>query len=254
MSKLTRSRDDAKDGFGKAETILFCADLGSVHIHTGRYNAALVESPSAQASVTLTGMRRMFLIEHNFVGFSQPHINYYVQDLDMNGFSITVERASFTPAGPQFELRLDLPESWTRQERIAAVCGNAYSGLDFLALLDEQILPSYMYQSAVTKQIFANDSDPFLTASRSFSNFAIAPSEWNHIKTITFIPYTARPLELTLIQTLNGQQVYRKAALQPGTIITQDAMDDSQDVVMWDDCQQDIMWDCAISISLDTDR
>lgn len=245
----------AKVAENEADVILFRADLGSIYINAELYNDAVSVTDVASQTIALTGTHRMFITEHNLVGFSRPHVNYYVEHLDMSGVNIAVESLTFTPTGPEIALKLDMPASWTRTERIAAVYGSERGGLDFLILLDGEPQPSYIFRSRGIKAVFGNDDDPFLTSPRILCEPSIAPSQWDAIQTITLIPYTSWPPELIIEKTVDGgQRVRNRVALRPGTVVTQDAMDDSEDMVIWEHWERDVMKDFAITIHLDDYR
>lgn len=61
-----------------------------------------------------------------------------VVDLDMTGVIIRVDSVKFTPTGLEVALQMDLPEGWTRAERIAAIQGGESGGLAFAILIDGQ--------------------------------------------------------------------------------------------------------------------
>jgi len=230
--------------------VLFKADLGTVTIDADAYTAVSHTSEGDQF-VTLSGTHRLFVQEWEYAK-DETYIHSYVRDLDMSGVTISVGSVSFTPAGLEVTLGLDLPESWTRAERIAAAQGGPNGGIDFIILIDgEEVSHPFLSIGSKSNASTSNKDDPFLTSPREFSNSSISPSQWDEIKTITFIPCTGWPGEASVVEVGSEEVVIEPTKLDPGAVVTAQVNKESTQLSDW---QEERMDDCAITINLDDYR
>lgn len=230
--------------------VLFKADLGTVTINADAYTAMSHTSEGDQ-SVTLSGTHRLFVQEWEY-DEDETYIHSYVRDLDMSGITISVGSVSFTPTGLEVTLNLDLPESWTRAERIAAAQGGPNGGIDFIILIDgEEASHPFLSIGSKSNAGTSNKDDPFLTSPREFSNSSISPSQWEEIKIITFIPCTGWPEEAFVVAVDSEQVVIEPTKLDPGAVVTAQVNKESTQLSGWKEERLD---DYAITINLDDYR
>lgn len=235
---------------GGSMVVLFNADLGAVTIDADAYTAVTSTKDGGQ-SVALCGTHRMFIREWGADG-NETCVCSYVSDLDMSGVTISVDSVSFTPTGLDVTLRLDLPESWTREERIAAVQGGETGGLDFIVLIDgQEIRHAFLSIASKGNADTDNKDDPFLTSPREFSNSTLSRSQWDAVKTITFVPCTGWPTELILEDLKNDRSELDRIRLDPGVVVTEQPEVTGTKATDW---QEDRMDDFAITIDLDDYR
>lgn len=229
---------------------LFRADLGSITIDADAYTAVTTEQSGGQ-SAALCGTHRMFIREWGADG-NETCVCSYVSDLDMSGVTISVDSVSFTPTGLDVTLRLDLPERWTRAERIAAVQGGETGGLDFIVLIDgQEIRHAFLSIASKGNADTDNKDDPFLTSPREFSNSTLSRSQWDAVKTITFVPCTGWPTELILEDLKNDRSELDRIRLDPGVVVTEQPEVTGTKATDW---QEDRMDDFALTINLDDYR
>lgn len=233
-----------------APVTLFQADLGMVTIDAEAYKNVTTEQSGGHA-VALSGTHRMYLTESerqrtgNFVHSS-------VVDLDMTGVSIRVDSVKFTPTGLEVTLQMDLPQEWSRAERIAAIQGGESGGLAFAILIDgQEIQHAFLSISSKGNADTDNKEDPFLTSKIVFSNSTLSRSQWDAVKTISFVPYTGWPTELILEDLQNNRQEIKRVKLEPGVIVTEQIDVTGTKRVDW---IVDRMDDCALTIQLDEYR
>ena len=233
---------------------LFRAELGTVTIDTDAY-AANVRKADADVSVTLSGTHRIFVDEWEYRGDDRSedaYVNYSVHDLDMSDVTITVEAVTFTPTGPEITVRLDLPESWTRTERIAVIRGVYFGGLQLITLVDgKEVEHLFKYQGTPENGAFDDDAEPFFTYRRVLYGSAIPPSGWESVKEITLIPCTSWPVEVS-VEDVNSEHWNRQMiALEPGVVVTLHVNHNSMG---YDDIREDRMTEHALTIRLDDYR
>ena len=238
------------DSKAHAPVTLFRADLGTVTIDAEAYENVTTEQPGGQF-VSLSGTHRMYLTEiesQKTGGF----VHSSVVDLDMTGVIIRVDSVKFTPTGLEVALQMDLPEGWTRAERIAAIQGGESGGLAFAILIDgQEIQHAFLSISSKGNAETENQDDPFLTSKIVFSNSTLSRSQWDAVKTITFVPYTGWPTELILEDLQNNRQEIDRVKLEPGVIVTEQIDVTGTKRVDW---IVDRMDDCALTIQLDDYR
>ena len=199
---------------------LFQADLGTVTIDADAYKNVTTELSGGQ-SVSLTGTHRMYLAEMESQK-TGDFVHSSVVDLDMTGVIIRVDSVKFTPTGMEITLQMDLPERWSRAERIAAIQGGESGGLAFVILIDgQEIQHAFLSISSKGNAETENKDDPFLTSKIVFSNSTLSRSQWDAVKSISFIPYTGWPTELILEDLRNNRQEISRVKLEPGVVITE---------------------------------
>ena len=239
-----------RDTKAAALVTLFKADLGTVSIDADAYTAVTTEQSGGQA-VSLSGTHRMYIHERETLP-TGCFVHSYVKDLDFSGVSIAVDSVKFTPTGLDVILRMDLPQAWSRPERLAAIQGGENGGIAFAIQIDgEQIQHAFLSISAKINADTDNKDDPFLTSQIVFSNSTLSRSQWDAVKTISFIPVTGWPTELILEDLLHDRQELERIKLDPGVVVTEQA-----DVTgtMRADWIEDRMDDAAITIQLDDYR
>ena len=154
--------------------------------------------------------------------------------------------------GLDITLQLNLPESWTRTERIAAAQGGESGGLDFVILVDGvEIRHAFLSIGSKANADIENKDDPFLTSPRVFSNSTLSRSQWDAVKTITFIPCLGWPSELVLEDLQNNRTELNRIRLDPGVTVTEQIDITGTVMVDW---QEDRMDDFALTINLDDYR
>lgn len=198
----------------------FQADLGTVTIDADAYKNVTTEQSGGQ-SVSLSGIHRMFITEWESLK-TGSFVHSYVVDLDMTGVTIRVDSVKFTPTGLEVTLQMDLPEQWSRAERIAAIQGGESGGLAFAILIDgQEIQHAFLSISSKGNADTDNKDDPFLTSKIVFSNSTFSRSQWDAVKTISFVPYTGWPTELILEDLRNNRQEINRVKLEPGVVVTE---------------------------------
>ena len=227
---------------------LFRVDLGTVTIDADAYAAVTSESALGQ-SVSLSGTHRMFVQEWD-TQEAGNFVRSYVVDLDMSGVQIQLETVTFTPTGLEVTLRMNLPENWSREERIAAIHGGESGGIGFAVLLDGQEI-QHAFASISNDANGADEDDPVLMGTIVFSNSTLSRSQWDAIKTISFIPYTGWPTELILEDLLHDRQELDRITLDPGVVVTEEVDVTGTSRVDW---IVDRMDDFALTITLDDYR
>lgn len=227
---------------------LFQADLGTVTIDADAYRSVTTEQPGGQ-SVTLSGTHRMYLKEMESLK-TGDFVHSSVVDLDMTGVVIRVDSVKFTPTGMEVTLQMDLLERWTRAERIAAIQGGENGGIGFAVLLDGQEV-KHAFASITNDTNGADKDDPLLTASIVFSNSTLSRSQWDAVKTISFVPYTGWPTELILEDLLHDRQELNRVKLEPGVIVTEQVDVTGTKRADW---IEDRLDDSALTIQLDDYR
>lgn len=239
-------RDVAND----STVTLFRADLGTVAIDADAHKSFSSTKVDGQA-VTLSGTHRMFIREWAAEDAAST-VYSYVRDLNMSGVTISVDSVSFTPTGLNVTLRLDLPESWSRTERIAAIQGGESGGLNFIVLIDgKEIRHAFLSIGSKGNAASDNKDDPFLTSLREFSNSTLSRSQWDEAKTITFIPCTGWPTELILEDLQKNREELNRILLEPGVTVIEQIDITGTKIVDW---QEDRMDDYALTIHLDDYR
>ena len=229
---------------------LFRADLGSVTIDADAYTAVTTEQSGGQ-SVSLSGTHRLLVEEWDLDG-DDPAIHSYVSDLDFSGVNIAVDTVRFTPSGLDVTLRMDLPESWTRAERIAAIQGGEMGGIGFAVFIDgQEIRHAFLSIGSKSNADTENASDPFLTSPIEFSNSTLSRSQWDAVKTITFLPYCNYPAVASVVAVGSEQQVLAPTQLDPGVVVT---MQVNKESTQYDGWQENRMDDSTITINLDDYR
>ena len=229
---------------------LFQADLGKVTIDADAY-AAVTSEKSGGQSVTLSGTHRMFITEWD-LSSDQAKIHAYVKDLDLSGVTIAVDTVSFTPTGLDVTLRMDVPESWTRAERVAAIQGGETGGIGFAVFIDgQEIRHAFLSVGSKYNADTENKDDPFLTSPITFKNSSLSRSQWDAYKTISFVPYCNYPTEVYVVAVGSEKQIIPPTKLDPGTVITMQVNTESN---QYNDWQTDLMEDCALTIQLDDYR
>ena len=238
---------------------LFRADLGTVTIDADAY-AAVTSKKEVGKSVTLSGVHRMFINEWEYRsdkmdenGMSTDvYIHSYVRDLDMSDVTVTAESVTFTPTGPEITLRLNLPESWTRAERVAAAQGGELGGLGFNLYLDGE--PVRHLFGIVAFQGNANSEykdDPFLTVPKVYKNSTLSPSDWDKVKTIAFEPYTNWPGKMYVTGIPSEKVVQPSVKMEPGVVVTARVNHESGQGEDW---REDRMTEQRLTIQLDDYR
>lgn len=229
---------------------LFRADLGTVTIDADAY-AAVSSEKEGGPSVTLVGTHRL-LVEEWEHDQDAAYIRSYVRDLDFTGASIAVDSVAFTPAGLDVTLRMDLPESWTRPERIAAIQGGETGGIGFAVFIDgEEVRHAFLAIGSKGNADTSNQDDPFLTSPITFSNSTLSRSQWDAVKTLTFLPYSNYPTEAFVVEVGSEKQVLAPTQLDPGVVVTMQVNKESTQYAGW---QEDRMDDFALTINLDDYR
>ena len=229
---------------------LFRADLGMVTIDADAY-AAVTSGKEGGPSVALSGTHRLLVEEweHNK---DAAYIHSYVRDLDFSGVTVSVDTVTFTPSGLDVTLRMDLPESWTRAERIAAIQGGETGGIGFLVFLDgEEVRHPFLAIGSKGNADTENKDDPFLTSPITFSNSTLARSQWDTYKNITFVPYCNYPTEAFIVEVGSEKQVLAPTQLDPGVVVTMQVNKESTQYSNWQDGR---MEDAALTINLDDYR
>lgn len=227
---------------------LFRADLGTVTIDADAYSAVSNESALGQ-SVSLSGIHRMFMQERDTLETGN-FVRSYVVDLDMTGVQIQLQTVTFTPTGLEVALRMKLPENWSREERIAAMHGGENGGIGFAVLLDGQEI-QHAFATISNDATGEAEDDPFFTGTIVFLNSTLSRSQWDAIKTISFIPYTGWPTELILEDLLHDRQELDRITMDPGVVVTEEVDVTGTRRVDW---IVDRMDDFALTISLDDYR
>lgn len=229
---------------------LFKADLGNVKIDANAYTAVTSTKTGGQ-SITLSGTHHLLVEEWEHDG-NKAYIHSYVHDLDFSGVTISVDTVSFTPSGLDITLRLDLPESWTRAERIAAIQGGEMGGIDFIILIDgEEIKHPFLSIGSKSNADTTNKDDPFLTSPREFSNSTLSRSQWDAVKNITFIPCINWPTEVSVVEVGSERQILAPTRFDPDLVVTMQVNKESTQYADW---QKDRMDDFALTINLDDYR
>ena len=243
-------REYYHDSKTNAPVTLFQADLGTVTIDAEAYKN-VTTAQSGGRSVSLSGIHRMFIMETE----SQKTGNFVhssVVDLDMTGVTIRVDSVKFTPTGMEVTLQMDLPEEWSRAERIAAIQGGECGGIAFAILIDgQEIQHAFLSISSKGNAEAENKDDPFLTSKIVFFNSSLSRSQWDAVKTISFVPYTGWPTELILEDLQNNRQEINRVKLEPGVIVTEQIDVTGTKRADW---IVDRMEDCTLTIPLDEYR
>ena len=238
------------DSKANASVGLFQADLGTVTIQADAYTSVTTEQSSGQ-SVSLSGTHRMYITEMESQGTGN-YVHSYVVDLDMSGVTIRVDTVKFTPTGLEVTLQMDLPERWSREERIAAIQGGESGGLAFTILIDgQEIQHAFLSISSRGNAGTENKDDPFLTSKIVFSNSTLSRSQWDALKTISFVPYTGWPTELILEDLLHDRQELSRVKLDPGVVVTEEVDVTGTKRVDW---IEDRMDEFSLTIQLDDYR
>ena len=229
---------------------LFRADLGKVTIDADAY-ATVTGGKEGGPSVALSGTHRL-LVEEWEHDQDAALIHSYVRDLDFSGVTIAVDSVLFTPDGLEVVLRMDLPESWTRAERIAAIQGGETGGIGFAVFIDgEEARHPFLSVGSKDNASTSNQDDPFLTSPITFSNSTLSRSQWDGVKTITFLPYCNSPDKASVVEVGSERTVLAPTQLDPGVVVT---MRVNQESTQYADWQEDRMNDFALTISLDDYR
>ena len=84
-----------------------------------------------------------------------------------------------------------------------------------------------------------------------FVNSTISPSDWDSIKTLTFIPYTNWPAEMYVVEIGSEKIVQERTQMEPGAVVTAHVNFESIERDNW---QTDRMDEYAITINLDDYR
>lgn len=238
---------DANNG---SAVTLFRADLGTVTIDADAY-AAVSSSKAGGQSVAFTGTHRVLVEEWEHDG-DEAYIHSYVSDLDFSGATVAVDTVRFTPDGLDVTLRMDLPESWTRAERIAAIQGGEMGGIGFAVFIDgQEIRHAFLSIGMKSNAETENANDPFLTSPIEFSNSTLSRSQWDAVKTITFLPYCNYPAVASVVAVGSEKQVLAPTRLDPGVVVT---MHVNAESTQYDDWQENRMDDFALTIDLDDYR
>ncbi|MEG1524104.1 MAG: hypothetical protein RRZ24_08430 [Clostridia bacterium] len=239
-------------------TTLFRADLGTVSIDADAYTNSVTGSASQQV-VSFSGVHRFYIEEWEYRGENlneDAYVNYSVHDLNLSGLKMTMESVAFTPTGPEITIRLDLPESWTRADRISVIRGydDLVGGLNLRTLLDgEEHESLFNYKGTDENETFDDENAQFLTYKRILCNATIAPSDWDGIKTVTLVPCSIWPTQIH-IESVDSTQWKRKMIrLELGVTATAHV---NYDTVIYDDAdiREDRMDEFAITINLDDYR
>ena len=229
---------------------LFKANLGTVAIDADAYTAVTNEQSGGQ-QVPLSGTHRMYIHERETLP-TGDFVHSYVKDLDFSGANIAVDSVKFTPTGLEVTLRMDLPQAWSRTERIVAIQGGENGGIGFTVLIDgEAIQHAFLSISSNTNADAENKDDPFYTSLIVFSNSTLSRSQWDAVKTISFIPYTGWPTELILEDLLNDRRELERIKLDPGVVATEQVEVTRTKRADW---IEDRMDDAALTIQLDDYR
>ena len=229
---------------------LFRADLGTVTIDADAYASVTTEKSGGQ-SVSLSGFHQLLVEEWEY-NADEAYIHSYVHALDFSGVTINVDTVRFTPAGLDINLRLDLPEGWTRAERIAAIQGGKMGGIDFVVLIDgEEVQHPFLSIGCKDNAYTLNKDDPFLTSPRTFSNSTLSRSQWDSVKTITFIPCCNYPTEASVVEVGSERTVLAPTRLDADVVVTMHVNQESTQYTNWQEVRMD---DYAITINLDDYR
>ena len=230
---------------------LFQADLGKVTIDADAYAAVSSEKSGGQ-SVTLSGTHRMYIREI-VIKDGQPQTLIYVKDMDMSGVTISVDKINFIPTGVEITLRMDVPERWSRAERVAAIQGGEGGGIGLAIYIDgQEIRHAFLSISSKYNADTDNKDDPFLTAPIVFSNSTLSRSQWDAYKTISFVPYCDYPTLVSGAESIGGQPTIPPTKIEPGTVITMSGS--GEENTRYTDWQEDRMEDFALTIQLDDYR
>ena len=228
----------------------FRADLGTVTIDADAY-AAVTSGKEGGPSVALSGTHRILVAEWEH-DKDAAWIHSYVSDLDFSGVTIAVDSVFFTPDGLDVTLRMDLPQSWTRAERIAAIQGGEMGGIGFAVFIDgEEMRHPFLSIGSKSNAETENANDPFLTSPIEFSNSTLSRSQWDAVKTITFLPYCNYPTAASVVAVGSEQQVLAPTQLDPGVVVTMQVNKESTQYTGW---QENRMDDFALTINLDDYR
>lgn len=229
---------------------LFRADLGTVTIDADAY-AAVTSGKEGGPSTVLSGTHRMLVEEWEHTQ-NAAYIHSSVHDLDFSGVTVAVESVFFTPDGLDVTLRMDLPQSWTRAERIAAIQGGETGGIGFAVFLDgEEVQHPFLSIGTKSNADTENKGDPFLTSQITLSNSTLSRSQWDGVKTITFLPYCNVPAEASVVEVGSERTLVAPTRLDPGVVVTMLVNEESTQYAGW---QEERLNDAAITIQLDDYR
>ena len=238
------------DAKSDSRIMLFQADLGKVTIDADAYTAVTNTKKGGQ-SVTLSGTHHLLVEEWEHDG-DAAYIHSYVHTLDFSGVTISVDEAGFTPTGLDVTLRMDLPESWSRAERVAAIQGSETGGIGFIVLIDgQEIRHAFLSIGTKYNADTENKDDPFLTSPITFSNSSLSRSQWDSYRTITFLPCCNYPTEAYVVAVGSEKQILPPTRLGPETVVSMQVNRESTQYSGW---QEDRMDDCALTIQLDDYR
>ncbi|MEA4870896.1 hypothetical protein SDC9_69949 [bioreactor metagenome] len=230
---------------------LFQADLGSVTIDADAY-AAVTTEQSGGKSVSLSGTHRMFIRE-SVTQDGQPQTLIYVKDMDMSGVTISVDKLNFIPTGLEITLRMDVPERWTRAERIAAIQGGETRGIGLAIYIDgQEIRHAFLSISAKYNADTDNKDDPFLTSPITFTNSTLSRSQWDSYQTISFVPYCVYPTQISGAESNGAQPTIPPTKIEPGTVITLPGS--GEENTRYTGWQEDRMEEFALTIQLNDYR
>ena len=246
LSFLQRYHDTKSD----SAITLFRADLGTVTIDADAY-AAVTSGKEGGPSVALSGTHRV-LVEEWEHDKDVASIHSYVSDLDFSGATIAVDSVFFTPDGLNVTLRMDLPQSWTRAERIAAIQGGKTGGIGFAVFLDgEETQHPFLSIGTKSNADTENKDDPFLTSQITFSNSTLSRSQWDEAKTISFLPYCNVPTEASVVEVGSERTLVAPMRLDPGVVVTMLVNKESTQYAGW---QEERLNDSVLTIQLDDYR
>ena len=171
----------------------------------------------------------------------------------MSGVTISMDKVNFTPTGVEITLRMDVPERWSRAERVAAIQGGETGGIGLAIYIDgQEIRHAFLSISSKYNADTDNKDDPFLTAPIVFSNSTLSRSQWDSYKTISFVPYCDYPTLVSGAESIGGQPTIPPTKIEPGTVITMSGS--GEENTRYTDWQEDRMEDYALTIQLDDYR
>ena len=214
---------------GETPERLLRANLGNITIDANAYKAQTTQVQIGK-TVQLGGVHPVTISEW------QPEaertsddceVYRYTRELDFTGATVTFKEITFTPTDTKLTLHVQLPASWTEQERQAD--GGA---IHFRFLLDgedmqkkeiespfdptERIVLGYLFHTYGPRGMDAK-ANRWLEYDYDLFTTTISPSQWAAAKSLTIIPTTEYFWEM-LVNYDNGPK--EPFSLQNGAVYT----------------------------------
>ncbi|NLI53562.1 MAG: hypothetical protein GX417_04480 [Clostridiales bacterium] len=201
---------------GKDAIQVLNASFGGIAIDANAYQEQTqTKLAKTDTSVTLGGMHTVTVEAWQPVAErTSDDCEFYLstRDLDFTGASISLKSVTFTPTDVHITLHIILPESWSKEERVAAI-------QEFHFLLDGKELPKNLSYLFATKGPMGLDFATFDYQEMDYELFdsVLSPSEWAKVKTLTIIPTTQYWWDMML---WDGNDYQIPFSLQNGAVYT----------------------------------